>query len=137
MSLFIGAFFPESELSDSPFSKALTNIAAKLASLQAQKTKEPMPLIDLRFMIPGKTDKPDFTGMRYNSFDKISQTLRIDSCVPEAMIESEKAEKYIVAAMQDATENASSFFHEENIEFNEFWHLQVLNDLGNKLAEAV
>lgn len=131
MSLFIGAFFPEPDLSSSPFSAALTNIAVKLATSASSKSIARDPLIDLRFLLPGKLDKPGFTGMRLNSFDKTSNTLRIDSSVPEGMIESNKAADYIIAAMHDATENAGAFFQENNIDFNEFLHLQIVQRLDN------
>jgi len=66
--------------------------------------------IDLILMLPGKTHRPDFESMRMTHFSSADSVLYIESAVPEHMLPSEQAERYVSALVQDEVENAADFF---------------------------
>ncbi len=139
MSLFIGACLPDRQLDDSVFCQALTKVAMNMTQfrkhpLQASKDK---PNLDLYFLMPGKDEAPEFEGMRFHSFDSASNTLKIESSVPRKMIESEYAEYYVVASMQDAVDGASDFFEIQNIDFQRDEYLQLISTLSATKTAAI
>ena len=115
MSLYCEAFFADMELKDSEFVSELTYIAAKLTQQLRQQEAEAGPTVDLRFLLPKGVDKPDFTGMRLHSYDTLKQRLLIETVVPSALYHSARAKTYILAAMQDAVDNAADFFAEQKV----------------------
>ncbi len=119
MKLFVGAYYPDKQLSDSIFGKALVEVAAGLAKNRNLGSEDSFLALDLQFMLPGRLEKPGFKGMRLHSFDAHSNTLRVESSVPSNMVNSELAKKYILAALQDAVDNASDFFAERHLSFQQ------------------
>jgi len=129
MALFIGAFLPDRQLDDSAFCKALTKVAMDLARFKQQSRQAGKPDLDLYFLIPGKDEAPDFEGMRLHSFNADSRTLKIESSVPRQMLQSDHAERYVVAAIQDALDGALDFFEMQKIEFHRDEYLHLIDTL--------
>lgn len=117
MSLFCRAFLPDQTLKDSDFVGNLTRIAANLTR-QKVSAKSEGPDLDIRFMLPFEADKPDFVGMRIHSWEEENTTLRIEAAVPNRILEADLSEQYIVAAIQDAIDNAAEFFEEIKVPFD-------------------
>ena len=115
MSLYCQAFFSDMGLKDSEFVAELTYIAAKLTQQIRRQDEAVGPTVDLRFLLPVGSDQPDFTGMRLHSYNSSNQCLLIESVVPSALYHSSKAKTYILAAMQDAVDNAADFFTEQQV----------------------
>lgn len=130
MPINISAYFPDMLLKESTFSDALTHIAIRLAdlnnSLDDNKLDESWPEIDLRFMLTGEHDRPEFSGMRIRNYDPEEKAIVIEAAVPEHINQSSLAWEYIMAAVQDATENASDFFSEVNQDFDVSWYMDQL-----------
>ena len=115
MSLYCEAFLPDMNLKESEFVRVLTNIAGKLTQERNAQKVSCGPAVDLRFLLPAGDDKPDFKGMRLHSYSQSGQRLLIESVVPESFLHSEQCSDYIIAAMQDAVDNASDFFIEQQV----------------------
>ena len=115
MSLYCEAFLPDMNLKESEFVRVLTNIAAKLTQQRHAQKVQGGPAVDLRFLLPAGDDKPDFRGMRLHSYSQDCQRLLIESVVPEGFLHSELCTDYILAAMQDAVDNATDFFTEQQV----------------------
>lgn len=126
MSLHIGMTCPDKALDESAFSSGLTGIAARLATQRAAQLAAGGPDIDLRFLLPGKHETPAFEGMRFTAWREDEAVLYVESAVPASLIHSVHAEQYIVAALQDAIDNAAGFFAETGIAFNQAVWLQLV-----------
>jgi len=136
MALYIGAYLPDRDLDQSAFSRALVRVATELARLRQHPLQGSMPNLDLHFLMPGREEQPPFDGMRFHSFDARSNTLRMESAVPQRMLESTHAEAFVIAAMQDAVDNAHDFFAEREGGFERDGYLSLIDDL-NGAAPAV
>lgn len=117
MTLFIGAYYPDNELQRSVFGEALTQVALNLAKARSHRLQSTSPNVDFYFLVPGKLAKPDFQGMRIHSFDSETDTIRIESSVPDHMVTSKHAEDYVVASLLDAMDNAFDFFADSAVLF--------------------
>ena len=126
MSLHIGAMMPDRFLDESVFIKAITKVATDLAKLRDQLVQKKTPVLDIVFLLPSREEKADFTGLRLRSFDTIGQILRIESAVPEKMVTSIHAERFVIAIMQDAVDAAGEFFSEQHILFDASEHLALV-----------
>lgn len=127
MALFIGAYLPDRELDKSAFCKALTKVAIDLSQFRQHPLQTSKPNLDLYFLMPGRDEEPDFQGMRYHSFDDLSNTLRMESAVPKKMVQSVRAEDFVVAAMQDAVDGAYEFFELQQMPFQRNDYLQLID----------
>lgn len=136
MTLSIGACLPDVQLNTSSFCQALTNVAINLVQLRQHPLQRNKPNIDLYFLMPGKEEKPEFEGMRLHSFNASSNTLKIESAVPQKVVQSSHAEHYVVAAMQDAIDGAHDFFITQKIEFLRDEYLQLIDIMGAKNSRA-
>jgi len=124
MSLFCAAFLPDQTLKECRFVTVLTKVAANLTRQRALTAKQPD--VDICFLLPSEHERPDFTGMRFHSWQPQQTTLRIEAAVPEPMLNSDLTENYIIAAMQDAVDNAAGFFAEINMPFDgDAFHRQI------------
>lgn len=137
MALFIGAFIPDRQLDQSAFCQALTKVAIDLARFRQHPLQASKPNLDLYFLMPGKDEMPQFQGMRLHSFDAGSNTLKIESSVPRQMIQSAHAERYVVAAIQDAVDGAYDFFEAEQIEFQRDEYLGLIDTLSAKNGASI
>ena len=129
MTLHIGAMMPDRSLDESVLIKAITKVATDLAKLRNQLVQQKTPVLDIMFLLPSKEEKADFAGLRLRSFETASQILRIESAVPEKMVTSIHAERFVIAIMLDAIDADGEFFDERHILFNKADHLALVDDL--------
>lgn len=118
MSLYISTATASSEIKESSINQAITMLAATMAI----KTRHGMipdgPSLDVTFMLPGKYDKPNFTGMRMGNYNEKGNTLFFERSVPDHIVHSAKANEYVTIVMQDVINQANEFFKEESIAFD-------------------
>lgn len=132
MSLFIGMTCPDKALDESAFSTGLTGIAAQLAARRSAQLAYGGPDIDVRFLLPGKNEAPTFQGMRFTAWRQAESVLYVESAVPAGLINSLHAETYIVAALQDAIDNAADFFAETGVAFEKETWLELAGTLATE-----
>lgn len=130
MSIHIGSMLPDRALEESAFFKALTKVTSDLAVFREHRAQKRSPVLDISFLLPGRQEQAGFTGLRLNSFDSPRLILRIDSAVPEKMLTSIHAERYIQAVILDAIEAADEFFREQPILFDTREHLAFMDLLA-------
>jgi hypothetical protein len=127
MTLHIGSMMPDRSLDESVLIKAITKVATDLARLRDQLVQKRTPVLDIVFLLPSQREKADFTGLRLHSFDTDGQILRIESAVPEKMVTSIHAERFVIAIIQDAIDAAGLFFSEQHILFDAAEHLALVD----------
>ena len=127
MTLHIGSMMPDRSLDESVLVKAITKVAADLAGLRDQLVQKKTPVLDIVFLLPSQVEKADFAGLRLHSFDTARQILKIESAVPEKMVTSIHAERFVIAIMLDAIDAAAEFFNEQNILFNKAEHSALVD----------
>ena len=133
MSLYIGTAMADAELSESLVQDAIKSLAMMVAREKQKGGLPDGPSLDVTFMLPSQTVTTDFAGMRMGGYTKESDTLYFESAVPEHIVNSELAREYVTLVMQDVISNASSFFKEYDIGFdNKQWQLLV-----SRLIKAV
>ncbi|MDD5124599.1 hypothetical protein [Methylovulum sp.] len=137
MTLHIGSMMPDRSLDESALIKAITKVASDLARLRDQHIQKRAPALDIVFLLPSRQEKTDFTGLRLHSFDHTDQTLRIESAVPEKMVESIHAERFVIAIMLDAIDAAADFFNEQHILFDASEHLALVGLISTKEQQAI
>ncbi len=137
MTLHIACMMPDRALEDSVIGRAITGIAIDLAGLREHPLQKRAPVLDLVFLLPSRQEKADFEGLRLHSFEASTQTLRIESAVPEKMVASSHAERYALAVMLDAIEAAGEFFNEKHILFDAFGHHALIESLTGNEQYAV
>jgi hypothetical protein len=127
MTLHIGSMMPDRSLDESVLIKAITKVARDLAGLRDQLIQQKTPALDIVFLFPSRQEKTDFAGLRLHSFDTAGQILRIESAVPEKMVTSIHAERFVIAILQDAIDAASIFFSEQHVLFDASEHLALVD----------
>jgi len=125
MTIHIASMMPDRALEESAICKAITKTAIDLARLRDAPIQKRTPILDLVFLLPSQQENAGFEGLRLHSFDQDGQTLRIESAVPEKMVGSVHAERFVVAVMQDAIDAAAEFFTEQRILFDAPAHLAL------------
>ena len=137
MTLHIGSMMPDRSLDESVLIKAITKVATDLAGLRDQLAQKKTPVLDIVFLLPSRQEKADFTGLRLHSFDTAGQILRIESAVPEKMLTSIHAGRFVIAIMQDAIDAASEFFSEQHVLFDLSAHLALVDLVTTKKQRAI
>ena len=132
MTLHIGAMMPNRSLDESVLIKAISKVATDLARLRDQLAQKKTPVLDIVFLLPSRQEKADFAGLRLHSFDSAGQILRIESAVPEKMLTSIHAERFVIAIMQDAIDAAGEFFSEQHVLFDLSEHLALVDLVATK-----
>jgi hypothetical protein len=127
MSLHIGAMMPDRALDESALIKAITKVAIDLAALGNQQIQKRKPAVDIMFLLPSHLENAGFNGLRMRAFDAADQRLRFESAVPEKMVTSAHAERYVTAIMLDAIDAAAEFFNEKHILFNAVEHSALVD----------
>lgn len=123
MSIYLSAVSGSRDLEGSAIDKAITAMAIRLTQLRGALKGSNDVTIDLTLMLPGKTQKPDFDGMRMTRFSSDERALYIESAVPQQMLHSQHAERYVSALIQDAIDNAVLYFDEQGVPFEgNQWH---------------
>lgn len=130
MTLFIGAYLPDHQLGQSAFCNALTSLAIDLAQYSQHPLQQSNPRLDLYFLMPGWDDMPQFEGLRLHFYDDSSKTLKIESSVPESIIHSAHAKKYVVAAILDAIDQADDFFSTQQMVFERDGYMDMIETLS-------
>jgi hypothetical protein len=128
---------PDRSLDESVLVKAITKVAADLAGLRDQLVQKKTPVLDIVFLLPSQVEKADFAGLRLHSFDTARKILKIESAVPEKMVASIHAERFVVAIMLDAIDAAADFFDEQNILFNKSEHSALVDLVTAKEQRAI
>jgi hypothetical protein len=136
MSLHIGAMMPDRSLDESALIQAITKVATNLAGLREQAVQKKTPVLDVVFLLPSRQEKADFAGLRLHSFDYAGQILRIESAVPEKMVTSIHAERFVIAIMQDSIDAACEYFSEQQILFDVSEHLALIDSVIAKEQRA-
>ncbi len=126
MPLSISALYPDIELKDSEFVQQLTNIAMQVKQLPPLNNSL-TPTLEVKFMLSGHKDSPDFKGMRLRSFEAETSHLTVEAAIPLHINNSEQAFNYIIAALQDANENAGVFFAKNNIAFEQSSYMAAID----------
>ena len=137
MTLHIGSMMPDRALDESAINKAITKVAIDLAGLRDHHVQKRTPVLDVVFLLPSRQEKADFDGLRLHSFDHAGQSLRIESAVPEKMVASIHAERFVIAIMQDAIDAAGEFFSEQHILFDAAEHLALVDLITTKEQRAI
>ncbi|MDD2801493.1 MAG: hypothetical protein PHE96_08555 [Methylococcales bacterium] len=132
MTLHIGSMMPDRSLDESALVQAITKVATDLGRLRDQPIQKKTPTLDIVFLLPSRQEKADFVGLRLHSFDTAGQILRIESAVPEKMVTSIHAERFVIAIMLDAIDAASEFFSEQHILFDASEHLALVGLVSTK-----
>lgn len=130
MSLSINIRSASSEATDSPVSRAITQVAAMIKRQQNQGTLPGEPSLDVTFMLPGRLDKPGFSGMRMGGYTDSEKVLYFEAAVPEELVQSPQAGRYVELAMQDVIANANDFFVQNYRPFDHEGWRQVLDHLA-------
>ncbi|MFZ2169731.1 MAG: hypothetical protein WAW61_08860 [Methylococcaceae bacterium] len=137
MTLHIGSMMPDRSLDESALIKAITKVATELARLRDQLVQKKKPVLDIVFLLPSREEKADFAGLRLHSFNHAGQILRIESAVPEKMVTSIHAERFVIAIMQDAIDAAGEFFNEQQVLFDVSEHLALVELVIPKEQRAI
>lgn len=118
MSLYISMNIPGNELSKSPIDDAITFLASHIAIEKRHGRLPEEPTLDITFMLPGKYEKPAFSGMRMGGYTDDNKTLFFETAVPEHITLSEQAPYYVATVLEDVIENADLFFTGTGVNFN-------------------
>ncbi|MCQ8105277.1 hypothetical protein NP590_14270 [Methylomonas sp. SURF-2] len=137
MTIQISSMIPDRALDESALFKAITKVAIDLAGLATQAVQKKLPILNVVFMLPSRQEKADFEGLRLHSFDQSDQTLRIEAAVPEKMLDSRHAERYVLAILADAIDAAAEFFNEQRILFDAPAHFALVEVLAPKQQQAI
>ena len=132
MTFHISIATASSELSDTPINLAITKMAAAALNVRRTHPLPQGPTLDINFMLPGKLDKPDFSGMRMGGYTPEQNTLYFEKAVPEQMIYSQCADEFVSLVLQDVVANAHAFFSSSQQQFNLLdWELLVQHITGS------
>jgi hypothetical protein len=119
MSLYISMRTPSAELAKSPIDQAITFLAVHAAIDKRLGRLPAGPAIDVTFMLPGAKEVPPFQGMRMGGYSADGGTLFFEAAVPAHIARSSDAPRYVAVIMQDVVDNASQFFKDNAIPFDE------------------
>jgi len=128
---------PDRALEESAIGRAITSIAIDLAGLREHPAQKRTPVLDLVFLLPSGQEKADFEGLRLHSFDSSAKILRIESAVPEKMVASNHAERFVLAVMLDAIDASDEFFYEQRILFDARGHQELIELMTNNEQVAI
>jgi hypothetical protein len=138
MTLSISVKTASADLKDSAITRAITALASKISAhtIGIRTPESPAlpdgPAIDVTFMLPGKLEKPQFSGMRMGGYEPRGDTLFFEVAVPEHILHSTQSPQYTAVVLQDVIANASDFFQDHQLHFNTLRWQQFINAvLGN------
>lgn len=130
MSLFINTTSPTADFKDSSLEKAITGMAMKLAMVRSQGNLPEGPGLDINFLVSTKDDNPGFTGMRMGNYGIDQNILHFERAVPVELLNSNSADDFVKAVLQDVVVNASYFFKELKVDFDLYSWKQTLDTLN-------
>jgi len=118
MGVYISVTTAATELTDSPINAAITRLAAAAATTNRRHPMPAGPSLDVTFMLPGKLEKPDFSGMRMGGYTPEGNTLFFETAVPEHILKSSHAGRYVATVMADVLNHADTFCAEHAMAFD-------------------
>lgn len=130
MTLHISIQTPSADLDQSPIDQAITFFAVHAAIEKRQGRLPNGPALDVTFMLPGVKELPPFEGMRMGGYTADGGTLFFEAAVPAHIARSSDAPRYVAVIMQDVVDNASQFFKDNAIPFNEQEWYQAVTRLA-------
>lgn len=130
MSLSINIRSASSDASDSPISRAITHLAAVVKRRQLEGALPEGPTLDVTFMLPGKLEKPGFNGMRMGGYTDRERVLYFEASVPDTLVHSSQAGRYVELALNDVVTNANDFFVQNYRPFDRAAWQEVLDHLA-------
>lgn len=132
MGLYISVTTASADSKHSPVNEAITRLAASAALGARQGVIPNGPSLDVTFMLPGQFDKPPFSGMRMGGYTQQGDTLYFEKAVPDHIMGSDEAGRFVALVMQDVIAHAKSFFEEQAQAFDlEAWQAAM-----NRLTES-
>jgi len=129
MGIYIGVTTAATELTDSPINAAITRLAAAAARTNRQHPMPAGPSLDVTFMLPGKLEKPDFSGMRMGGYSPEGNTLFFETAVPEHILKSSHAGRYVATVMEDVLSHAGAFFEDHAMDFDTSYWRRVMDQI--------
>ena len=118
MGFYISTASASADNKESPIIQAIVRLATRIAKDKSTTIIPPKPSIEVQFMLPGKFDKANFTGMQMGGYTEENQTLYFECAVPEHIVESNYTDAYLEAVLDDITSNAEDFFSETLVSFD-------------------
>jgi hypothetical protein len=129
MSLYISINTPSASIAKSSIDEAISFFAAHAAIEKQQGRLPDGPSLDVTFMLPGEHEKPPFKGMRMGGYTQESDTLFFETAVPDHILKSSEAPRYVATVMQDVVFHAQEYFEEHKIKFDAHNWLMALSKL--------
>jgi len=136
MTIHIGAMMPNRSLDESVLIKAITKVATDLAVLRDHLVQQKTLSWTLYFYYPVGKKKLTLQGYGCTHLT-LRQILRIESAVPEKMVTSIHAERFVIAIIQDAIDAAGEFFSEQHVLFDLSAHLALVDLVTTKEQRAI
>lgn len=137
MTLHISSMIPDRALEESALFKAVTGVAMGWAGFANHALQKKAPILSIVYMLPSRRENAGFQGLRLHSFQKDTQTLTMEAAVPENMLESVHAERYVIAILLDAIEAAAEYFGEQCILFDAPGHSALVEALAPNPRNAM
>ncbi|MFC3607437.1 hypothetical protein [Stutzerimonas tarimensis] len=134
MGLYLSVTTASNNLKESPINRHIIRMASSAALLSRRGEIPASPSLDVTFMLPGKYDKPDFSGMRMGGYTPQNDTLFFQVAVPQRVLDSELTEPYMDLLLQDVVDNAAQMFHENSLAFDEAAWRRIIFTLSESAA---
>lgn len=135
MSLYISINSPSARHSKSSIDTAITRVAVQAATEKRSGSLPSGPMLDVTFLLPGENEKPGFNGMRMGGYTPDEDTLFFQTAVPDHILDSDDAERYVAMVMEDVIYNAGDFFRGSDIPFDQDLWLAAMDRLVHSPAE--
>ena len=136
MSLHINMTTGSQQLADSNIAQAITALAAAVKDQEKQGLVPLSPCLEITFMLPGKLDKPDFSGMRMGCYNSDPGTLAFERSVPEHILYSAHSFRFVTLVLQDMVDNARSYFQGIDESFDYASWQQLANSMEAKFVHT-
>lgn len=133
MSLRINVTTASADLAESPIQHAILTLASLVAEKQRLGTVPADPSLEITFMLPGKLDKPPFSGMRMGGYTDKNNTLYFEKAVPENILHSTASPKFVFTVIVDMVVNAGEFFQESDVPFDHIGWFRLASEIGQHL----
>lgn len=132
MGLYIGTATASQDNKESLINQAITKLAETIALQRMRGGFPSSPSLDVNFLLPGKYDQANFSGMQMGGYTDQDHTLYFECAVPEKMIHSSQAERYLQAVMEDVVSNAADFFNDIAVAFDQSAWARAIDQLRHQ-----
>ena len=130
MALHISVTTASAALKESAIVKAITQLATHVVLSSRAGLIPEHPILDVTFLLPGALDKPSFSGMRMGGYQPGDATLYFEKAVPEHILHSSQSPEFVSSVLFDVIDNASDFFQEHNLPFDQLNWVKLANLLA-------